>query len=138
MNFNYETGFKLTNEPVIRDWLVKASNQHDFFIVELNFVFCDDNYLLPINREYLNHDTLTDIITFDYSEGRNISGDIFISVERVRENALDFNVDFTVEIIRVMGHGLLHLMGFGDKEEEEVALMRKKENELIELFHVEH
>ena len=87
--------------------------------------------------EYLNHDTLTDIITFDYTNGKQISGDIFISTDRVAENAESFAVGFSNELLRVMSHGLLHLMGYGDKTEKESAIMRQKEEEKMQLFHVE-
>ena len=102
------------------------------------FIFCDDEYLLKINQDYLHHDTFTDIITFPYEDFNGIAGDVFISVERVKENAAEFEVDFDLELKRVMAHGVLHLLGFGDKSEEEASLMRLKEDEKIKLFHVEH
>ena len=91
-----------------------------------------------INQKYLSHDTFTDIITFDYCEGNTISGDVFISVERVRDNAVEFQVTFDQELNRVMAHGVLHLLGFKDKSTEDAVLMRIKENEKMEMFHVEH
>ena len=90
-----------------------------------------------MNVDYLNHDTLTDIITFDYCEGSIVSGDVFVSVDRVKENAIDFNVSFADELLRVMAHGTLHLCGYKDKSEEDFVLMRSKEDEKIKLFHVE-
>jgi rRNA maturation RNase YbeY len=104
----------------------------------LDYIFCDDEYLLKINQDYLDHDTYTDIITFPYGDLNVIAGDIFISVERVKENAVNFRVDFELELKRVMAHGVLHLLGYGDKSEEEVLQMRLKEDEKIKLFHVEH
>lgn len=104
---------------------------------DINFIFCDDDYLLKINKEYLDHDTLTDIITFDYSVGNELHADIFISEERVRDNAADFKVSFDEELMRVMAHGVLHLCGYKDKLSEEEKIMRKKEDEKILMFHVE-
>ena len=104
---------------------------------EINYIFCDDEYLLQKNIEFLNHDTLTDIISFDYTMGNLISGDIFISVERVADNAKDFNVSFDDELKRVMAHGVLHYCGYNDKMEADSQLMRTKEDEKIKLFHME-
>jgi rRNA maturation RNase YbeY len=108
-----------------------------FMCGDINYIFCNDDYLHEINVKYLNHDTLTDIISFDYTEGRIISGDIFLSVERVKDNALDFDVSFNLELLRVMVHGVLHYCGYEDKSEEDEKLMRVKENEKIRMFHVE-
>ena len=95
---------------------------------DITYIFCDDDYLLEKNIRFLNHNTLTDVITFDYCEGNSVSGDIFISIERVKENSEVFKVDFLTELNRVMVHGLLHLLGYKDKNEWESNLMRKKEN----------
>ena len=95
---------------------------------DITYIFCDDDYLLEKNIRFLNHNTLTDVITFDYCEGNSVSGDIFISIERVKENSEVFKVDFLTELNRVMVHGLLHLLGYKDKTERESNLMRKKEN----------
>ena len=103
-----------------------------------NYIFCDDDYLLNLNEQYLDHDTITDIISFDYSVGNELHGDIFISVERVRENAQDFSVTFEEELKRVLVHGVLHYCGYKDKSEEDEQLMRSKEDEKIKMFHVEH
>jgi len=138
IDFNYELDFEISNESYYSDWLTRVINSEDKILGELTYVFCTDEYLLNINQEYLNHDTFTDIITFDYCEGQLISGDIFISVDRVKENAEEFEVDFAEELHRVMAHGVLHLIGFKDKTESEAALMRLKEEEKIKLFHVEH
>ena len=104
---------------------------------KLDYVFCDDEYLAEINLQYLNHDTYTDVITFDYSEGEEIVGDIFISIERVRENATEREIAFDEELRRVMAHGVLHLLGFNDEEDAERAAMRAKEDEVLAKFHVE-
>ena len=104
---------------------------------ELSYIFCDDAYLLEINKEYLNHNTYTDIITFDYSTPNSISGDLFISIERVKDNAQKFGISELEELRRVMVHGVLHLLGYKDKEESEIAEMRLKEEEKLKMFHVE-
>jgi len=102
---------------------------------EINFIFCDDEYLLGINKQYLQHDDLTDVITFDYSEKREISGDIFISIERVAVNAKEYATTFQEELVRVIVHGVLHLCGYKDKTATEIVKMRKKENNAIKYFH---
>ena len=137
IDFNYETDFNLENEEAIYSWLSKVIASENKKEGEINYVFCDDEYLHKINMEYLNHDTLTDIISFDYSMGNELNGDIFVSVERVKENAVDFNVPFETELLRVMAHGILHYCGYKDKSEEDELLMRSKEDEKISLFHVE-
>jgi len=134
INFNYETDFLLENETLVSKWISNIIKSEGFTVEEINYIFCDDDYLHKLNVEFLNHDTLTDIISFDYSIGKIIQGDIFISVERVRENAVDFNVTFFDELKRVMVHGVLHYCGYKDKSEEESLLMRNKENQYLELF----
>ncbi len=137
ISFNYETGFELENEAQYEDWITRVIESEDKTAGEVNYIFCDDEYLLQKNIEFLNHDTLTDIISFDYTMGNLISGDVFISVERVRENATEYNVAFDEELKRVMAHGVLHYCGYKDKSEDDAALMRSKEEEKIKLFHVE-
>lgn len=134
ISFNYETDFELENEALYEEWVSKIIDSEDKTEGEINYIFCDDEYLLQKNIEFLNHDTLTDIISFDYTMGNLISGDIFISVERVKDNAADFNTEFIEELKRVMAHGILHYCGYKDKTEEDSALMRSKENEKINLF----
>lgn len=137
IDFNYETDFVLENETKIINWLSKVISSEDKKEGEISYIFCADEYLHKINLEHLGHDTLTDIISFDYSIGNEISGDIFISIERVKDNALDFNVSFEEELRRVMVHGVLHYCGYKDKSKEEELLMRSKEDEKMVLFHVE-
>ena len=137
INFNYETDFALDNEEAIALWLSNVIASENKKEGEISYIFCDDEYLHKINVEYLNHDTLTDVISFDYTMGNEISGDCFISIERVKDNAIDFNVTFDVEIKRVLAHGILHYCGYKDKTEADEALMRSKEDEKISLFHVE-
>lgn len=137
INFNYETDFNLDNEEATALWLGNVITSENKKEGEINYIFCDDEYLHKINVEYLDHDTLTDIISFDYSMGNELHGDIFVSVERVKDNATDFNVSFEEELKRVLVHGILHYCGYKDKGEVEELLMRSKEDEKIAMFHVE-
>ncbi len=137
INFNYESDFTLNDETLYSEWISRIILSEQKSEGEINYIFCDDDYLHKINLEYLNHDDLTDIISFDYSVGNEIHGDIFISIERVIENASDFNVPFDSELLRVMSHGVLHYCGYKDKSEDDVVVMRNKENEKIQMFHVE-
>lgn len=136
ISFNYESDFTLDNETVYADWLSKVISSEMKSEGEINYIFCDDDYLLEINQQYLDHDTLTDIISFDYSVGNELHGDVFISIERVRDNAADFNVSFEDELKRVMVHGILHYCGYKDKSEKDEQLMREKEEEKMKMFHV--
>lgn len=131
INFNYETKFLLENESRIGSWISEVIASEGCVLEEVNYIFCDDEYLHKLNLEFLNHDTLTDIISFDYSVGKNIQGDIFISVERVADNAKDFNVAFSEELNRVIVHGILHYCGYKDKSEADEKLMREKENHYL-------
>jgi len=131
ISFNYETEFSLENEQKISNWISSVISEEEFREGEINYIFCDDDYLLKLNLEFLNHDTLTDIISFDYTVGKEINGDVYISIERVRDNANDFNVEFIDELNRVMVHGVLHYCGFKDKSEDEEKIMRLKENYYI-------
>jgi probable rRNA maturation factor len=134
IDFHYETDFKLTNEIQLTNWVVSCIESDAFKVGEINYIFCDDAYLHKLNVEFLQHDTFTDIISFDNTLGKIISGDIFISVERVKENSKTFNTSFDEEIHRVMIHGVLHYMGFKDKSKEEQAIMRAKENQCLFLL----
>lgn len=134
ISFNYETDFELADEVKHEEWLSAVIESEGKTEGEINYVFCDDEYLLQKNIEFLNHDTLTDIISFDYTMGNLISGDIFISVERVKENAIDFGVTFDEELRRVMAHGILHYCGYKDKTEEDERLMREKEDEKLTIY----
>lgn len=138
ISFNYETDFELGNQSAIESWIRRVIASEQKFEGEISYVFCDDEYLLELNQQYLQHDTFTDIISFDYSLGNELSGDIFISVERVQENADIFNQSFENELLRVISHGVLHYCGYKDKSEADEQLMRQKENEKIAMFHVEH
>ena len=125
--FNYETDFKLENEDEIRNWIASCIKDYGFKEGEINYIFCDDDYLLKLNKEFLQHDTLTDIISFDYTLGKEIGGDIFISVERVKENAIKFSQSIENEISRVVIHGVLHYFGYKDKTPEDAENMRNQE-----------
>lgn len=127
--FVEEIDFKLKNKKTLRDWIENTLSAENRILKEINFIFCNDAYLLKINQKYLQHDTYTDIITFDNSETEEeIVSDIFISVERVTENALSFQIPSLHELHRVMIHGVLHLAGYKDKSAKDIKIMRSKEN----------
>jgi probable rRNA maturation factor len=132
--FNYELDFKLADESLYSDWIESVVTQHEFSLGELNYIFCDDAYLLKLNVEFLEHDTLTDIISFDYTMGKLVGGDVFISLERVKENAQELAHCFDEELKRVMIHGVMHYMGYKDKTEEEKKTMRSVEDTALMLF----
>ncbi|PZW44187.1 MULTISPECIES: rRNA maturation RNase YbeY [Mesonia] len=137
IQFFSENDFTLENKSTYEEWISSIINSEGHSEGEINYIFCDDDYLLNLNNDFLNHDTLTDIITFNYNMGKQVNSDIYISTERVRDNAQDFDVSFETELRRVMCHGVLHLCGFNDKTDEEQALMTEKENEKMKMFHVE-
>lgn len=137
IEFHFKSEFVIQNKSDYVDWINRVIVSEGFSAGQIDYVFCSDDYLLELNKEYLNHDTFTDIITFDYRDGNTISGDIFISTDRVEENAKKYDVAFSNELRRVMSHGVLHLAGFGDKSNEEKRIMREKEEEKIKMFHVE-
>jgi rRNA maturation RNase YbeY len=138
ISFNYELEFQLENEEQYSSWISNVISSESKKEGDINYIFCDDEYILEINKQYLDHDYYTDIISFDYSVGNELHGDIFVSIERVRENAVEFEVTFDEELKRVLAHGVLHYCGYKDKTEEEELLMRSKEDEKIKMFHVEH
>lgn len=127
--------FQLANEPALSKWLKDIARAEGYTIDEINYIFCSDEYLLEINRTYLSHDYYTDIITFNNSDLPNkILSDIFISIDRVKENAMDMRVTFEEELHRVMVHGLLHLMQYDDKTKEDQEAMRRKEDTCLSLL----
>ena len=133
--FQEETPFQLSKKLARKKWLKSIAETESFKIVDLNYIFCSDEYLYSINVEYLNHHTYTDIITFDNSEGDSeIEGDIFISIDRVKENSEKHQTSFEDELSRVISHGLFHLMGYKDKKKSDVEIMRAKEEFAINLF----
>ena len=134
ITFNFETLFELKKTTHLEDWVTKIVDNHGFTIGEINYIFCDDAYLHKLNIDFLQHDTLTDVISFDNTIGKLISGDIYISIERVVENAKDYNVSFDKELHRVMIHGVLHYIGFKDKTVLEKKQMTDAEDEALILL----
>lgn len=126
--------FNLNQKAKVKNWLKLIAEKNKRTTGKLNFIFTSDELLLEKNINFLNHKTYTDIITFDYTEGNKISGDIFISIDRVNENAQKFKIDFYTELSRVLAHGVLHLCGFKDKTVNEAKLMRKKENDSLKFL----
>ncbi len=137
IEFHFKSDLLIEDESEYADWIDRIIQSEGFVAGQIDYIFCTDEYLSQLNQEYLNHDTLTDIITFDYTDAKTISGDIFISTDRVEDNAKEFQVDVLNELRRVMSHGILHLAGYGDKSDDEAKLMREKEEEKIKMFHVE-
>jgi len=134
IEFNYEIDFILVEQDVFHQWVEKIVFSEGKTYGDICFIYCDDEYLLNLNKEHLQHDTYTDIITFDYCVGNELCGDIFISIDRVKENAIAFSVSFDNELLRVMSHGILHLCGYKDKSDADTELMRAKEEEKMLFF----
>ena len=126
--------FILKKKLILRNWVIQTIESEGKKEGKICFVFCNDEYLLKMNNRYLHHDTYTDVITFDYSEGETISGDILISIERVKENAVKYKVKFDDELHKVMIHGVLHLLGYKDKTPGDITLMRLKEDYYLSLL----
>ena len=131
ISYNFETAFLLNHKDQITFWIKNVISKEGFDCGEINYIFCDDDYLLKLNIEFLDHDTLTDIISFDYTMGNLISGDIYISIPRVKENADLFNTSFENELHRVIIHGVLHYCGYKDKSNDQKLIMRRKEDEYL-------
>jgi rRNA maturation RNase YbeY len=131
IDFYSETDFELQNSEDISQWISQIIQKENCEEGEVSYIFCDDEYLLKLNKEFLNHDTLTDIISFDNSLGKQINGDIYISVERVKENSETYSTKFENELHRVIIHGILHYCGYKDKTEEAAKTMRIKEEEAL-------
>jgi len=126
--FNEDVPFPKIKKRICSNWIKDVIVSEDKSIGDISFIFCSDNYLLDVNRKYLDHDYFTDIITFDYVEGIVISGDIFISLDRVKENSNTFNISYLAELNRILVHGILHLLGYKDKLKEDKKLMTEKED----------
>lgn len=137
VDFHFEAAYSLDDEVAYSNWISRIVSSEGKQLGNLNYIFCNDKYLNELNIKYLEHFDFTDIITFNYCTDNLIEGDIFISIERVKENAFDYKVSFDNELRRVMAHGVLHLLDYNDKTEADKTLMRTKENEMIQLFHVE-
>ncbi len=129
-----DTDFKLKHKTRIKNWLKLVAESEIFVLSDISVIFCSDNYILDINQRFLGHDYFTDIITFDYTEGDRISGDLFVSVDSVRENAAEYGTEFEDELHRVIVHGILHLIGYDDHTDEDVKVMRSKEDYYLSLF----
>ncbi len=135
--FTEEIDFEVKNEEKVKAWLSEIISKNSFELESLNYIFCSDEYLYQMNVEYLEHDTLTDVITFDNSDIEGvIEGDVFISIDRVVDNASTFHISVEQELYRVMAHGLLHLLGYEDKTAEMQILMRSKEEECLHLLNL--
>jgi probable rRNA maturation factor len=133
--FSEDIDFKVVNPLKTKKWIKNTSFSEGYEVSQLNYIFCSDEYLLEINKQYLDHDYFTDIITFDNSEeDKQLEGDIYVSVDRVRDNAKTFHTDFDSEMRRVLIHGLLHLVGYEDSSEALKTAMRAKEDEYLRLF----
>lgn len=132
IEFNFETNFELQNTVNIQNWISEIIISEGFELGELVYIFCNDDYLHKLNVEFLDHDTLTDILSFDYCVGKQINGEIYISVERVADNSKDFKTNFNDELHRVMIHGVLHFCGYKDKSYTEEQAMRSKEDDALQ------
>ena len=137
LEFIYSTDYSLSNEKLHSDWIINVVLSENFHVGNVVFAFFDDQEVKKLNKKFLNKNYYTDVISFDESRDRLINGNIAISVDRVKENAINFKCTFSDEMRRVMVHGLLHFMGYNDQNEESIKIMRKKENEKIKMFHVE-
>ncbi|NND94805.1 MAG: rRNA maturation RNase YbeY [Flavobacteriales bacterium] len=133
--YNIDLEFTLRDKEHIVNWLNDIATNEGFFVGRLAYHFCKDEYLLDINKKHLKHDYYTDVITFDSSRPPLISGDILISLERVKDNASEFDIEWMTELYRVMAHGLLHLLGYSDSTEAEKAIMRRKEGQALKMLH---
>lgn len=132
--FTEEVEFRLSQEEAILNWIMDAIHTEKHIAGVINIIFCSDDYLLDLNQRFLDRNTLTDVIAFDYDEEDSVSGDVFISIERIRENAESFGQSFENEVNRVIIHGILHLCGYSDKSPEEKALMTSKEDYYLSLL----
>ena len=134
IHFHNEDVSTSFNKRIVSNWLNNCIQDLDHKTGEISIIFCSDDYLLDINKKYLNHDYFTDIITFNYNENNTIIGDLFISVDRVKENAKELKVDFNNELFRVIIHGILHLCGYNDKTQDQLKEIRTKEDEFLDLI----
>ena len=134
IHFHNEDVSTSFNKTIVSNWLNNCIQDLDYKTGEISIIFCSDDYLLDINKKYLNHEYFTDIITFNYNEKNTIIGDLFISIDRVRENAKELKVDFNNELFRVIIHGVLHLCGYNDKTQDQQKEIRAKEDEFLDLI----
>ena len=136
IDFVYNTDFRLANKEIFSRWLISVANDEGYLIDTLVFLFVDDKEILEMNKKFLKHDYYTDVITFGDIKDKKISGDIAISIERVLDNSKTYGVEFEDELKRVMAHGLLHIMGYNDRESNDKSVMSQKENKAMKMFHV--
>lgn len=135
ISFQFEdANFEFSDPKKVENWIIKTIETEKCFTGNVTYIFCSDDYLLDVNRKYLNHDYFTDVITFDYAKNRKISGDIFISIDRITENAKIFNVSRENELLRVMIHGVLHLIGYDDQTDEQEEEIHKKEDFYLNIY----
>lgn len=134
VQFFFENIEEITIPPLTKDWLQNLISSENKKLGEINYIFCDDEHLLQVNRDFLQHDYYTDVITFDYVKGKTISADIFVSLPRISDNAKSLSKDFNSELLRVLAHGVLHLCGYKDKSEDEILEMRSKEDYYLSIF----
>lgn len=132
--FNEDTSFQIKKKLLTKQWLKIVAESEIRRLGDINIIFCSDPYILDVNIKYLGHDYFTDIITFDYSEGNTLSGDLFISIDSVRENSIFYKTEFIDELNRVIVHGLLHLIGYDDHTEKDISIMRSKENYYLQIL----
>ena len=133
--FSQKPRFKISNPKKVTTWIKNTIKKEGATLISLNYIFCTDEYLHQMNVQFLKHDTLTDIITFNYNPSKTeIEGEIYISIDRVRENAKNFETDFQTELNRVIIHGVLHLIGYNDKNKSQKAIMREKEDTYLSLY----
>jgi len=137
IEYVYKTNYSIKEETKYTEWFNKIITSESKSAGDLVFIFTDDEEILKVNQDYLSHDYFTDIITFEYNTNDEVSGDVFISLDRIKENAKTYKVTFEEELRRVMVHGVLHLLGYNDKTEKEKAEMRSLENQNLKMFHVE-
>ena len=134
VQFFFENIEEITIPPLTKDWLQNLISSENKKLVKINYIFCDDEHLLQVNRDFLQHDYYTDVITFDYVKGKTISADIFVSLPRISDNAKSLSKGFNSELLRVLAHGVLHLCGYKDKTEDEILEMRSKEDYYLSVF----
>ena len=134
IQFFFENIDEITLPPNTENWLKELIISEDKKPGEINYIFCDDDHLLQVNKDFLNHDYYTDVITFDYVKGKTISADIFVSLPRILDNSSTLSNTFNSELLRVLAHGVLHLCGYKDKKDEEISEMRQKEDYYLSIF----
>jgi probable rRNA maturation factor len=132
--FTEDIAFKFTKKKDLKNWIKEVIVSEKKVIGNINYIFTSDNYLLEINQKYLNHNTYTDIITFNYDDGNIINGDIYVSIDRVKENATKYSDNFELEFYRVMIHGVLHLIGYDDTDEDLKTVIRNKEDDYLKIL----